>query len=126
MRTPAVDFGPMLNLECPNCRKPHRVDGAFRGGVARCDSCGALIHVPTKDGRPIEAHTGHKRRPKAPGVIPGPESDNQASRKAPGAGRRRRLPGKPVAVTLAVLILTISAAAAWVIYQTALRARGGG
>jgi hypothetical protein len=118
----------MLNLDCPNCGKPHRVDSAFRGGVARCDSCGALIHVPTKDGKPIEAQGGPKRRPGSPsGITSGP---NRKGRKvktaeAKGASGERRFPGKPVAITLVILIVTISAAAVWVIYQTAMKSAEG-
>jgi hypothetical protein len=122
----------MLNLDCPNCGKPHRIDSAFRGGVARCDSCGALIHVPTKDGKPIEAQT-HKKRPGEPGGIVGDEPPRLLKRKTKPAGivaakpsRRRRLSGKPVAITLVILIVTLSAGAVWVIYQTAMKMRGEG
>lgn len=123
----------MLNLDCPNCGKPHRIDSAFRGGVARCDSCGALIHVPTKDGRPIEAQSGRKKRPGEPGGIEAAEKPGLIKRKlktspvVPGMpSKRRRLPGKPVAITLVILIVALSAGAIWVIYQTAMKMRGEG
>lgn len=124
----------MLNLDCPNCGKPHRIDSAFRGGVARCDSCGALIHVPTKDGKPIEAQSGRKKRPGAPGGIAGEGAPSRLLKRKPKhahvvAGKpssRRRFSGRPVAITLVILIVTLSAGAIWVIYQTALKMRGEG
>jgi hypothetical protein len=115
----------MLNLDCPNCGKPHRVDNAFRGGVARCDSCGALIHVPTKDGQPIEAQGGPKRRPGSPSGIKGdtPRKGRKLkTAEAKSQSTKRRFPGKPVAITLVILIVTLSAAAIWVIFQTAMKA----
>ncbi|MGP1310303.1 MAG: hypothetical protein ACTS27_08915 [Phycisphaerales bacterium] len=116
----------MLNLDCPNCGKPHRIDSAFRGGVARCDSCGALIHVPTKDGKPIEAQSGKKKRPGEPDRIVGEKAASAGRRRKAAPKGARRLPGKPVTITLVALIVALSAAAAWVIYQTAMNARGGG
>lgn len=117
----------MLNLDCPNCGKPHRIDNAFRGGVARCDSCGALIHVPTKDGKPIEAQSGRAKRPAAPTGECGHDGEGRPARRRQSGARvrhARRLPGKPVAVTLTLLIVALSAAAIWVIYQTAMTMRG--
>lgn len=116
----------MLNLNCPNCGSPHRIDNAFRGGVARCQACGALIHVPTKDGRPIEAQTGRKRRPRSPEA---PASSRKGARRhkadpMPPSGRRA--PGKLVAILLVASVIVISAIAVWWIYSTAMNARAGG
>lgn len=114
----------MLNLNCPNCGSPHRIDSAFRGGVARCQACGALIHVPTKDGKPIEAQTGRKKRPKTPDspqkAGKRPKAAAVATRVAP-----RRFSGKVVTITLVVSVLVLAAIAIWWISSTALRTRGG-
>lgn len=114
----------MLNLNCPNCGSPHRIDSAFRGGVARCQACGALIHVPTKDGKPIEAQTGRKKRPRTP------DSPQKAGKRAKAAevttrATQRRFSGKAVTITLVVSVIVIGAIAVWWIYSTAIRARGG-
>lgn len=116
----------MLNLNCPNCGSPHRIDNAFRGGVARCQACGALIHVPTKDGKPIEAQTGRKKRPRTPDTPAATRKGARRGKVMSMPPSKRRAPGKLIAIVLVVSVLAISALAVWWIYSTAMNARAGG
>ncbi len=35
-----------LTVQCSQCKTTLELDEGFRGGVCRCNSCGALVQVP--------------------------------------------------------------------------------
>ncbi len=94
----------MVHFDCPKCGKKLDVDSGFRGAVARCDSCGALISVPTKD-----AHGGGEavKRPSRP-----PKPEEYADH-GPGVVRKRA--GTPVwvVVTIGVIALSLIVGGLW-------------
>ncbi len=99
----------MIRFACPNCEQRLEVDSGFRGSVARCDKCGALIHVPTKKGR-RPTHPSAAQRPKTPSPLtPGPAPSVPTARAAEKDGRRIWL----VAILMAIGLLGLGAAAMW-------------
>ncbi len=94
----------MVHFDCPKCGKKLDVDSGFRGAVARCDGCGALISVPTKD---ASAGGEAVKRPSRP---PRPE---EYAEHAHGASQKRE--GTPVwvVVALGLLVLALLAGGLW-------------
>lgn len=88
----------MVHFDCPNCKARIDADSAFRGGVARCDRCGALIHVPDKPSR------ARPERPESPGAL---EQDDPP----PPGPKRRSLTLR--LLTLAAALVAIAAAAGY-------------
>ncbi len=98
----------MVRFNCPNCQERLEVDSGFRGSVARCDKCGALIHVPHKKGRKAGAPV---KRPKRPSPLtPGPPPDVPT---AMAAQRRARMTWLAAIIVTAILI-GAGLGAAWV------------
>lgn len=83
----------MVHFDCPNCKARIDADSGFRGGVARCEHCGALIHVPEKGERARPA------RPESPSAL---EPMHPAGTPRP---RRRRLAPKLIALVLILIAL---------------------
>lgn len=99
----------MIRFACPNCEQRLEVDSGFRGSVARCDKCGALIHVPTKKGRK-PSHPDAAHRPKTPAPLtPGPAPSVPTARLAAKDGRSIWL----AAVLMAIVLVGLAGAAMW-------------
>ncbi|MBL0922769.1 MAG: hypothetical protein IBJ10_11670 [Phycisphaerales bacterium] len=99
----------MVRFACPNCGVRLEVDSGFRGSVARCDKCGALIHIPTKKGRRPGQPTA-AQRPKTPSPLtPGPAPSVPTAHASERKGRRTWL----LALGIAVLVLGGAGAALW-------------
>lgn len=77
----------LVHFDCPKCGKELHVDAGFRGAVARCEHCGALIKVPARRERKGDPPGDPPRRPRQPGALDQPPRD--AAGDARGAGRRR-------------------------------------
>lgn len=88
----------LVHLNCPQCAKELHIDAGFRGAVARCDRCHALISVPRKGSAASVAEAGPARRPRQPGAL----GEAQPPKKAPG--RRGLL------ITLALTAIGIACA----------------
>ncbi|HTV48118.1 MAG TPA: hypothetical protein VMG59_06705 [Phycisphaerae bacterium] len=80
-------------VQCFQCSTILELDDGFRGGVARCSNCGALLRVP-KDVATTEV-AGRPRAPSRPQPLPKAASDpGISSGGMRGSGLQRR-PGDP-------------------------------
>ena len=99
----------MIRFACPNCGERLEVDSGFRGSVARCDKCGALIHVPIKKGRRAAQPTAGQR-PKTPRPLtPGPAPSVPTAHAAEKTGRGIWL----VALIVALGLIGVAVGALW-------------
>lgn len=89
----------LVHLNCPQCGKELHIDAGFRGAVARCDQCHALISVPKKGAAASVAEANSVRRPRQPGAL------GEAA--APPEPTRRR----GLWITLALVLVGIASAA---------------
>ncbi len=95
----------MVHFDCPKCGKKLNVDSGFRGAVARCDACGALISVPTKD----TAGGGEAvRRPSRP-----PRPDEIAEHPLSTGAVRTTTPIWAVVLIGALALVLLGAAMVW-------------
>ncbi len=102
----------MVHFDCPQCGKRLDVDAGFRGAVARCEHCGALISVPTKS-----ESASHRARPSAPGA-PVPTNPPGARAGAPDhAGATRRRPARLAVVAIVTLVVLGGLAAWWFAFR---------
>lgn len=69
-----------LLVQCHQCGKILELDDGFRGGVCRCNLCGALLRVPMVKGREVQ-----KSRPAEPGSAAA--SPNAPEAPAPNAAQ---------------------------------------
>lgn len=95
----------MVHFDCPKCGKRLDVDSGFRGSVARCDACGALISVPTKDA-PTASET--VQRPSRP-----PRPEEFAEPPLSTGPVRRNLSVRIAAVVLLGALVVTAAALVW-------------
>lgn len=106
----------MVHFPCPQCGKRLDVDPGFRGAVARCEHCGALITVPSKS----EGVHPPRERPTAPGAPgslspPGTAASSRSGNPGAPTARAPRPRRSSLVVILAVIALILGAAAvAWV------------
>lgn len=63
----------MIHFDCPNCGRRLDIDSGFRGAVARCSHCDALIHVPVKPGAPGLGSLRRSRPGRPPDLAHGPQ-----------------------------------------------------
>lgn len=94
----------MVHFDCPKCGKKLNVDSGFRGAVARCDACGALISVPTKETGGGEAVRRPSRPPRPEDFAETPPSP---ARVRTNVGTRRLL------VALVVVVVVVVGALLW-------------
>lgn len=97
----------MVHFDCPQCGKRLDVDAGFRGAVARCEHCGALISVPTKS-----ESASHRTRPSAPGA---PTPTNPPGAHALASGRTGGTRGRTarLAVVAIVTLVFLGGLVAW-------------
>ncbi len=89
----------LVHLNCPQCRKELHIDAGFRGAVARCDQCHALISVPKKGSTASVAEASSVRRPRQPGALAEPALPPRTSRRG-------------LMITLALAIIGVASAVA--------------
>lgn len=97
----------MVHFDCPQCGKRLDVDAGFRGAVARCEHCGALISVPTKS-----ESASPRARPSAPGA-PSPTNPPGAGAGATGHTAQSRRRAARLAVVAVVTLVVLGGLAAW-------------
>jgi len=121
----------MIDLNCPDCGVPLRIDEGFAGGICRCSHCGALMTVPEDRTRHAEQLHRAERpgRPEAPGAAaPAASSDSEQFVTASGrtvevpTERLRRVPvaqrkryGVRIAVVTAFVLIAAGLAVALIV-----------
>lgn len=96
----------MIHFDCPNCGERMDIDSGFRGAVARCEKCGALIQVPTKT-KAQPKRIVRPRKPTAPTPVAKPG--------AAAADEHPRRSARPyvLAFVVVAVLIGLGAAYAW-------------
>ncbi|TVQ63507.1 MAG: hypothetical protein EA379_03730 [Phycisphaerales bacterium] len=110
----------MIHFDCPNCGERMDIDSGFRGAVARCEQCGALIQVPTKAGAGPAEHV--KRPATPPSLTPrGGGPKRRTGEHGSDRGRpRRRSPARWLVLGAVATMGALAAAAWWIFGRGAL------